>query len=346
MEHSGLSASMAQNISLSSLLRNASLQNTLATSPTSTDLSGLSANLSNLVSNTNTVFRYPQSLHPYPSPTLSDSQLPISLQSWQTNPMVQQQASACNEMPSMPRGIDLRHPSSSQPQREDRRRSVSPPHHRQSKSDDSPHEDEESQSTTSEFVKKLYKMLEDSSYSNVVSWTPRGDAFVVKDMNEFSLTILPRTFKHSNFASFVRQLNKYDFHKIKNSDDDPFGEHSWTFRHPHFRQNRKESLEKIKRKGPVARKSTSSSGHRVSDSPTPHSTATIEALQATIETMARTQEEMALHIRHLETNYRNVLNEMVDFQRNQARQDGLLQNLIQIVLQPENNDLAGATLSS
>ena len=55
---------------------------------------------------------------------------------------------------------------------------------------------------------------------------------------------------------------------------------------------------------------------------------------------------MALHIRHLETNYRNVLNEMVDFQRNQARQDGLLQNLIQIVLQPENNDLAGAALSS
>lgn len=211
-------------------------------------------------------------------------------------------------------------------------------------------------------------MLEDTSYANVVSWTPRGDAFVVKDMNEFSLTILPRTFKHSNFASFVRQLNKYDFHKIKNSDDDPFGEHvralkfiyvtwrlfayslsffqSWTFRHPHFRQNRKESLEKIKRKGPVARKSTSSTGHRVSDSPTPHTVATIEALQATIETMARTQEEMALHIRHLETNYRNVLNEMVDFQRNQARQDGLLQNLIQIVLQPENNDLAGATLSS
>ena len=71
----------------------------------------------------------------------------------------------------------------------------------------------------------LFRMLEDTSYANVVSWTPRGDAFVVKDMNEFSLTILPRTFKHSNFASFVRQLNKYDFHKIKNSDDDPFGEH-------------------------------------------------------------------------------------------------------------------------
>ncbi|CAL1707978.1 unnamed protein product [Somion occarium] len=320
MEQSGLSASMAQNISLSSLLRNASsLQSTLAsaTGSSSDPLSNLSSNLSNSASS---VFRYPPPIHPYPSPTLSDSQLPLLLQSpWQTQSTAK------------------------------RRRSVSPHnHHSQQNRDDSSshHEDEESQSTTSEFVKKLYKMLEDTSYANVVSWTPRGDAFVVKDMNEFSLTILPRTFKHSNFASFVRQLNKYDFHKIKNSDDDPFGEHSWTFRHPHFRANRKESLEKIKRKGPVARKS--SSGHRVSDSPTPQSasTSTVEALQATIESMARTQEEMALHIRHLETNYRNVLNEMVDFQRNQARQDGLLQNLIQICLQPEGADMAaGASLS-
>ncbi|KAG6840532.1 hypothetical protein C0991_006127 [Blastosporella zonata] len=109
--------------------------------------------------------------------------------------------------------------------------------------------------TTSDFVKKLYKMLEDKSFQHVVSWGPHGDCFVVKDMNEFTKLILPRLFKHSNFASFVRQLNKYDFHKVKNTDDAmQFGEQSWTFRHPDFHAERREALENIKRKVPTQRK--------------------------------------------------------------------------------------------
>ncbi|KZP01178.1 hypothetical protein CALVIDRAFT_492754 [Calocera viscosa TUFC12733] len=113
--------------------------------------------------------------------------------------------------------------------------------------------DDDSLPATSDFVKKLFRMLEDPNFSPVVSWNPVGDAFVVRDMTEFTKTILPRLFKHSNFASFVRQLNKYDFHKVKNPDE-TFGEHSWTFQHPDFRADRKDMLENIKRKVPAAKK--------------------------------------------------------------------------------------------
>ncbi|KAG0701689.1 HSF-type DNA-binding-domain-containing protein [Suillus ampliporus] len=194
-------------------------------------------------------------------------------------------------------------------------------------------EQDDTMPATSDFVKKLYKMLEDHTFSQVVSWGPQGDCFVVKDMNEFTKSILPRMFKHSNFASFVRQLNKYDFHKVKTTDDAQFGEHSWTFRHPDFHADRRDALENIKRKVPAARKSlpSSSGAHGQADTlMASHSSlrAQNENLFASNESLRNQVGRAEERIRVLERQYGDVLVEMVNFQRGMAQQDGLMQGLI------------------
>lgn len=118
-------------------------------------------------------------------------------------------------------------------------------------------------SGSTDFVKKLFQMLEDDSYKKIVRWADEGDSFIIVDTNEFTKDILPKHFKHSNFASFVRQLNKYDFHKVKVSSEDKklgknkldSGENIWEFKHPDFKIHDRESLENIKRKGPAQKKS-------------------------------------------------------------------------------------------
>ena len=153
-------------------------------------------------------------------------------------------------------------------------------------------------------------------------------------------------------------------------DDNPFGEHvsrisppvylcagshetfrplqGWTFRHPDFHANDRTSLENIKRKVPTARRASPprSYGH---DSHSPYATspshqAQITSLQNEISRLESVQDDMALHIRHLEKNYQNVLNEMVDFQRTMARQDQLMQGLIEYLLAPANGNEGSAPI--
>jgi len=59
------------------------------------------------------------------------------------------------------------------------------------------------------FLTKTFEMVEDPATDSIVSWSAARNSFVVWDSHKFSTTLLPRHFKHSNFSSFVRQLNTY-----------------------------------------------------------------------------------------------------------------------------------------
>lgn len=178
----------------------------------------------------------------------------------------------------------------------------------------------------SEFVKRLHNMLEQNMYPGVIEWTATGDAFVVKDMNEFIQTVTPRQFKHSNFASFVRQLNKYDFHKVKGTEAETTedGKQTWVFRHPNFRAHGAARLELIKRKIPSQRRPT---GPVNGEGGSPTNDNVVQHFEAKFDGVLSSQDELREEVDKLRAAYQTVANELSNVQRMLLQQQSVVRFL-------------------
>ncbi|CAD8101160.1 unnamed protein product [Paramecium primaurelia] len=99
-----------------------------------------------------------------------------------------------------------------------------------------------SQSSIPAFLQKTYDILENPQLQDIVGWNEDGSGFLVKNVIAFQDQVLPMYFKHRNFASFVRQMNMYGFHKSRSDLKEN------EFIHPHFKKDQKNLLKKIKRK--------------------------------------------------------------------------------------------------
>jgi heat shock transcription factor 1 len=92
------------------------------------------------------------------------------------------------------------------------------------------------------FLLKLYNILENDECKDIIQWGENGKYFVVKNIHDFTEKILPKYFKHSNYSSFIRQLNMYDFHKKKSNQNEHL------FHHKNFIKGQKDLMKEIKRK--------------------------------------------------------------------------------------------------
>ncbi|KAJ4164187.1 hypothetical protein LMH87_005871 [Akanthomyces muscarius] len=169
----------------------------------------------------------------------------------------------------------------------------------------------------SEFVRKLFKMLEDPSHQDVARWGKDGDSFVVVEGEKFTRSILPKHFKHSNMSSFIRQLNKYDFHKVKPSADADGSAPSGNvleFKHPYFRVDSKDDLDNIRRKAPAPRKTQPPEDFTTSQ----HVSVISEQLTATQQQVQQLQELFA----EVSQTNRLLVNEVLTLQKMVNAQKG------------------------
>lgn len=60
-------------------------------------------------------------------------------------------------------------------------------------------------------ILKLLDILSNEEYSEIISWLPHGNGFLIHKKKSFANEILPKHFKASKFTSFTRKLNRWGF---------------------------------------------------------------------------------------------------------------------------------------
>ncbi|KAI9321717.1 HSF-type DNA-binding-domain-containing protein [Dichotomocladium elegans] len=120
------------------------------------------------------------------------------------------------------------------------------------------------------FITKLWDMINDPLTDNLIRWsTGRNTSTVhIQDVSNFSQNILPQYFSHSNWPSFVRQLNIYGFRRIR--DEETRSTDQYQFSHEYFQPHQRSNLHLIKRRGQLhVSSSNDSSGSSPVTTPAP-----------------------------------------------------------------------------
>ncbi|KAI3907515.1 hypothetical protein MKW92_032213 [Papaver armeniacum] len=153
------------------------------------------------------------------------------------------------------------------------------------------------------FLTKTYDMVEDPHTNSIVSWSKARNSFVVWDSHDFSTTLLPKYFKHSNFSSFIRQLNTYGFRKVDSE--------KWEFANEWFLGGQKHLLKNIKRRRHIP-KNTQQGGGGGTDGCVDYAGGL--GLESEVDALRKERSYLMVEILNLREKQKRSLDELVSIQ--------------------------------
>ncbi|XP_059523792.1 heat shock factor protein 4 isoform X2 [Myotis daubentonii] len=176
------------------------------------------------------------------------------------------------------------------------------------------------------FLGKLWALVGDPSTDHLIRWSPSGTSFLVNDQSRFAKEVLPQYFKHSNMASFVRQLNMYGFRKVVSIEQGgllrPERDHV-EFQHPSFVRGREQLLDRVRRKAPALR---SDDGRwRPED---------LGRLLGEVQAFRAAQESTEARLQELRQQNEILWREVVTLRQSQGQQHRVVGKLIQCLFGP------------
>lgn len=166
------------------------------------------------------------------------------------------------------------------------------------------------------FLTKLFCMLNDPSTDRLISWGKHGDSFQVLSQEGFSKEVLPLFFKHSNFASFVRQLNMYGFHKVPQPAQGALlsgFDEIYEFSNPNFKRGHPELLSLVVRK-----KSQGAENISVD----------LNHLIQQIVAIKRTQSNISNDLKNIKNDNQSLWNESLALRERYARQQETIDKIL------------------
>ncbi|CAI4222174.1 unnamed protein product [Auanema sp. JU1783] len=186
------------------------------------------------------------------------------------------------------------------------------------------HKDEEKMPL---FLIKLWNIVEDPNYQQIIRWDPSGYSFHIVDPYSFCRNVLPHYFKHNNLNSLIRQLNMYGFRKMSpldrggltrsESDQDHL-----EFSHACFIRDRPDLLVNIKRK------QSSRPAEAVSQS----AQNSLQLVMDELRQVREKQRNLEAKIYDISKENETLCYDMTNIRAQHARQQQVVQKLVQFLV--------------